>query len=810
MQLVERRGMSRLNSLHSSAFLLRRGILSARGALKSLPVLWLLFLIGCQSSTESGSQAGHDSAAMQESAVQTSLLENAHYVDDKLCADCHQEIYDSYQHVGMARSFYNFDSTDTIEQFDDAHYYHKPSDNHYEISIVDGLLQQKRYKLRPDGTKAHVHSVSAQYVVGSGNHVRTYLHRNEIGELFQLPIVWYSQDKKWGMAPGYDEATHPDFSRPIMRQCMACHNAYPELPKGADEFGAPHRFPAKLPQGIGCQRCHGPGSEHVRISDQADVKNQDDLQAVLGSIVNSAKLSPKLQDDVCNQCHLQPMSRRTSFVRQFGHGDFDFQPGQSLAKYMVFFEPAPNKHRIDEFEINHHPYRLHQSKCFSQTPGGIRCTHCHDPHRKVALNDRPKFYRQKCFACHQSQDCKDEVRGRAPDANCIACHMPERRTEDVIHVTMTDHKIVRRPSLADPLAALAEQAIPVDDPIRPFQWNSDSSPPEKEVLLQLFAQLLDDDEDKLGTFANELQEQPADQNSPRLLLLQKQLQNQQYDSAYKTFESLDPAAAQLSISQTNAGIAAIGNKDFLAAIQHFQAAIDVDAENPTAWFNAGIAEARLGNDARAVECWKNSIELRPSYVKPRLKLGSRFALLDRLDQAREEFQIALQNDVRNVEAYRKLGSVHRLSGAWKDAVDVLKDGLKIEPDNQELLGSLVLTLLEPGNRKARDQNLALETAAHLLSISDSQVDSLLLNALALLDSGQARDSLLIIQDALPFQNRKPETGLLLAIAQKMNGSVDAANTNYEGAKTALSQKSGRDRLSRVIAEYSQSFFADSE
>ena len=40
---------------------------------------------------------------------------------------------------------------------------------------------------------------------------------------------------------------------------------------------------------------------------------------------------------------------------------------------------------------------------------------------------------------------------------CATCHMPKRRTEDVVHVVMTDHLIQRRPPTRDLLAEMPER-----------------------------------------------------------------------------------------------------------------------------------------------------------------------------------------------------------------------------------------------------------------------------------------------------------------------------------------------------------------
>src|SRR5207248_478448 len=44
----------------------------------------------------------------------------------------------------------------------------------------------------------------------------------------------------------------------------------------------------------------------------------------------------------------------------------------------------------------------------------------------------------------------------ATGADCVSCHMPKRRTDDVVHVVMTDHLIQRQKPAGDLLAPKAE------------------------------------------------------------------------------------------------------------------------------------------------------------------------------------------------------------------------------------------------------------------------------------------------------------------------------------------------------------------
>jgi hypothetical protein len=93
-------------------------------------------------------------------------------------------------------------------------------------------------------------------VVGSGHHSRTYLVA--VGDkLFQTPMCWYTKDAVWDLCPGYEQ-NNDYFSREIDRTCVFCHNA-----RMVRQPGARNAYVEPIPNGIDCERCHGPGRLHV-------------------------------------------------------------------------------------------------------------------------------------------------------------------------------------------------------------------------------------------------------------------------------------------------------------------------------------------------------------------------------------------------------------------------------------------------------------------------------------------------------------------------------------------------------------------
>jgi len=280
----------------------------------------------------------------------------ADYVDSSECASCHPTIYDTFQHSGMGRSFSRLGSTITEDFKVKNTFYHRASDRYYTMYERDGRYFQRRHQLGPNGEKINVVEKQIDYVLGSGNHARTYLHLDEQKRLVELPVGWYAEDGGyWAMNPGFDRPDQPDFRRRISQECIFCHNAYPTVTEDSDRTGGDASFPGKMPEGIDCQRCHGPGGAHIRATQKVN-STADEIRK---AIINPARLSSERNLEVCMQCHLESTSARLPYsVRRFGRGVFSYRPGEPLADYAVHFDRAPDSEHKERFEIVNQAYRL--------------------------------------------------------------------------------------------------------------------------------------------------------------------------------------------------------------------------------------------------------------------------------------------------------------------------------------------------------------------------------------------------------------------------------------------------------------------
>lgn len=331
----------------------------------------------------------------------------------------------------MAQSLYAMSAERAVEDFGGVVATHPPSGFAYTAYERDGRYWQEEFRLDAQGNKAHRLVREMEFVVGSGTAARTYL-TEENGRYYELPLTWYTQADggrgRWDLSPGYAEANQR-FDRLIPAQCMACHNDVSEpVPFVPGKF-------ASIADGIGCERCHGPGALHV----EARLENPEPADSVDRTIVNPAHLSLDLRLDVCQQCHL---SGTVSLLRD-GEEPFGYRPSQPLAAHLALFELE--EERPGTIAVISHADRMKMSPCFTES-ASMDCTTCHDPHEGFR-DQGPSYFNDTCISCHATEPLQEAMptpalrADHAPGADCFACHMPKVEAEDAPHSSFTDHYI---------------------------------------------------------------------------------------------------------------------------------------------------------------------------------------------------------------------------------------------------------------------------------------------------------------------------------------------------------------------------------
>ena len=281
---------------------------------------------------------------------------------------------------------------------------------------------QQQFTRRDESGSARV-----AFVVGSGSHAFGYLIEIA-GHLFQSPLSYYTRKQVWDVAPGYEQAAAPDFSRPVTPECLLCHAGAAQPKK--DTLNT-YNSPAFTSEAITCERCHGDTAAHLK-------------KPAPGSILNPAKMTGAARDSICEQCHLAGEIR----IPNPGKSMADFHPGEPLENAYTVFVAAQTAG--DGVKVVSHSEQLALSVCARQSQGKLWCGTCHDPHDPPV--NPVSYYRDKCLNCHgASLD-----RQHAANLDCIRCHMPGAAARDGGHTAFTDHRIRRQP------ASVPVQAAPAD------------------------------------------------------------------------------------------------------------------------------------------------------------------------------------------------------------------------------------------------------------------------------------------------------------------------------------------------------------
>jgi predicted CXXCH cytochrome family protein len=696
-------------------------------------------------------------AALFTSATAHAQREKSGYVDPGTCASCHQEISESYRRTGMGRSFYRPAPANAVEDYTKNNtYYHQPSNSYFQMLQRDGAYYQRRYQLDSAGRQINVMEKRIDFILGSGNHSRAYLHRTERNKLVELPLAWYSEKGGyWAMNPGYDRPNHDGFRREITYDCIFCHNAYPEIPEGNDHAFAEALHTGAMPEGIDCQRCHGPGARHIATVKQAGA-NQAGLKltAIRNSIVNPARLGVDRQMEVCMQCHLETTSfPLPNAIQRYERGTFSFRPGEPLADYILNFDHAPGKGRDDKFEIVNSAYRLRKSECFLQSKGQMTCTTCHNPHEVPHADAATRHYTAVCRQCHAAAFNTLVATGRhTSEENCVACHMPKRRTEDAVHVVMTDHYIQRRKPAGDPLAEIPERHETTADAYRgevvPYYPNPLPHTPENDLYMGI-AQVIQGSNLALGIaqLTDAIERYRPQRPEYYLELAEAWLNNGQIVKAVPFYEEAVRRNPTFLYGLRKLGIALRRSGDLPESLEVLKRAIKLAPESAITWHELGQTYRSQGAQADAIAALQKAISLDPDLSEAHNNLGALYANAGEQPEAESAFREAIRIQPDYADAHYNYAMLLGRERQFENAQQELETALRYNPqlaDAHEVLGDLLMA-------KGQTQN-AIQHYGEAVHIRPESGHAHLSLGLALAATGDVNGALPHLQRAAADQD----------------------------------------------------------
>jgi hypothetical protein len=459
------------------------------------------------------------------------------------------------------------------ENFIPADFTHATSGVHYRISKQDGHVW---LNFDRPGDPAVRGQRELLYYIGSGYRGLTYLFSTD-GFVFESPINWYGKKGVWDMTPAYQNAKEIPLNLPVFTSCLHCHVS--EMQPPIDGTENQYAVPLFVHSGVGCERCHGPGSVHVQG----------------GPIVNPAKLPPERRDQVCMQCHLEGKAA----IERAGRHVYEYQPGDNLFDVIRYYVLADGSKpgAVSQVEATS------ESICKKKSGDRMSCTSCHDPHDTPSAGRRVSYYRDKCLACHGAAF---GAKHHPTQSDCTGCHMPSSQSKDVVHTQVTDHRILRHPETSyQPLASAdrtaSPQLVPFPGSVKPGSVEAENDVRDLALAWESLA------EGGVETAAPEAE---------RLL-----------ESSLKKSPD-DPAVlSALGYIKQMHGATDRARELYERALRHDPNSIDAAT-------NLGVIEARAGHIREAVRLWEGAFLRAPGRSAIGMNIARVFCGEGKIDEAR--------------------------------------------------------------------------------------------------------------------------------------------------------------------------------
>jgi Flp pilus assembly protein TadD len=363
--------------------------------------------------------------------------------------------------------------------------------------------------------------------------------------------------------------------------------------------GTQNRYaePPFLQDGIGCERCHGPGEKHVQtMSGRATAGRSE--------IINPAKLDTRRRDSVCEQCHLTGEAR----IARPGRSLSMFRPGDLLSDFVVSFvarESGDSLPVAGSVTATSHVEKFWQSRCKKESGDRLWCGTCHDAHSVPQVGSEREYFRKKCLNCHQVSGCAASPGLRAASKDdCAGCHMPKNRVADGGHGVLTDHTITRATRLVAPRreARAATELVP-------FRG---APAGERERGLA---------HAEVGASAGD-----RAHSSRAFELLERAMKNDPKDST---------VLYRLAFLYEQKG-------DAEQAARLYGRALEIDPSLVVAMVNLANHHARKGNLQQALRLWQDALGRNPALEEARLNLAMAYAQAGDIAAARSALLKALE------------------------------------------------------------------------------------------------------------------------------------------------------------------------
>ena len=705
------------------------------------------------------------------------------YVGTAACSSCHAKEHDAWRGSNHDRAMEEANERTVEGDFGGAKLVHAGVTTRF-------FRRDGRYFVNTEGPDGKPADFEVRYTFGV-HPLQQYLIELPGGRLQALGLAWDARPKVEGgqrwfalnpgrrLKPG-DPLHWTGIDQNWNYQCADCHST--NLRKNYDEATRTYKT-AWSGLDVGCEACHGPGSQHVAWAKRDDAARRADASKGLtvalderrgvawpidpstGSAVRSVQRTSNREIATCARCH----SRRGQFTEAW-------QPGQPLGDAYRLALIEPGLYHADgqiRDEVYEHGSFL-QSRMHAM---GVSCSDCHDPHTQKLRAPGNAV----CGQCHAPArfDAASHHRHASGSrgAQCVACHMPT--TTYMVVDPRHDHSIrIPRPdrsvSLGTPNACTGCHAK------EGAKWAAAAVArwyPQRKAGFQTFAEAFAAGDAGAPGAQAALAAIVVDPSAPAIVRASAIPRLVRFPGR-ATLPALEKALADPNADVRFAAANALRSADpdlrarlLPKLLGDPVRVVRIEAARGL----AGVPESRLPPEARArlakaQEEYVAALRFNADRPEAQSELGGWYLALGRTEPADAAFRRALELDPTFVAAAVNLADLLRATGREREAEAVLREAIRRDPAGaapaQHALG---LSLVR---QKRTAEALAALGAAARLAPDDARFAYVY--GVALHDSGRRAEALKTLGAALVRHPYDREVLMALATYEREAGDLAQA------------------------------------
>lgn len=653
-------------------------------------------------------------------------LAAAEFVGSGACADCHADEYQHWAASQHAVAMQLAKEATVLGDFADTEFTHQGVTSRF-------FRRQGAFFVRTDGPDGTLADFQVVHTFGIYP-LQQYLVELPGGHVQALPIAWDARPaeaggQRWFHVYPDETIDHEDELHWTGRQqnwnymCADCHSTH--VKKNYD--AASDSYSTSWSEiSVGCEACHGPGSNHVQLARAAADTGAATPQ--LGLTVDlserrtatwaidpdsglATRSHPRESDaelDVCAQCH----ARRGQFSDGYLPGDpFEDHYRPALLEDPLYY---PDGQQRDEV------YKWGSFLSSRMYAKGVTCSDCHDPHSQQLRAEGNAV----CAQCHLASKFDTPAhhfheRG-TPGGACKSCHM---KTETYMVIDPRhDHSFrIPRPDLTTAFGV----------PNACTQCHGRDGEFFADIAAQEISKRYEQPKPGYQNFVDAFE--PADRGDPSAAYPLLQVAADPNQSAIARASAFARLARQPSREAMVVATSAL--EDSSALIR--RSALEVIERLPppsrkaalpllsdpvrSVRMQAARTLAPLADDAigagnlaafeKAASEYVAAEAFNADRPEARTNLAGFLAMRNKFEQSEAQYRAALELEPAYVPAWTNLADLKRMQGQESEAEKTLREALAIAPENAALHHSLGLSLVR--QRRNEEAMPELERAVEL-------------------------------------------------------------------------------------------------